>query len=190
MQLQEIKIGRINTKINSENRRYIYEHILLNPGIHLRKIVKETGLAMGYTQHHLYVLENEGRIKSRKIEQHKHRYYYPMTIINEQQELILAFLRQDTARDILIYLIEHTGSTQIDVTNFKNMSAPTISWHMSRLIKADIVLVNKEWKRVRYFIKDPESLIDSLKTYFPTVWNSLSDRFAKLFIQIFTGRKK
>jgi predicted transcriptional regulator len=162
----------------------------MNPGIYLRKICKETGLAMGDTQHHLFVLEKEGRIKSRKIGQHKHRHYYPITIINEQHELILAFLRQDTARDILIYLIEHAGSTQTDIANFKNLSAPTINWQMSRLIEAGIVIVHREWKTVQYFIKDPESLTDSLKSYFPTVWNNLSDRFAKLFIQISTGRKK
>jgi len=180
-----------DTKKNtSENRRYIYEHILMNPGIHLRKICKETGLSMGDTQHHLYVLENEGRIKSRKIGQHKHRYYYAMTVISEQHELILAFLRQDTARDILIYLIEHTGSTQSDIANFKNLSAPTINWHMSRLIEAGVVIGNREWKTVRYFVKDPESLIESLKNYFPTVWISLSDRFTKLFIQISTGGRK
>ena len=177
-------------KHTSENRRYIYEHILMNPGVHLRKICKETGLAMGDTQHHLFVLEKEGRIKSRKIGQQKHRHYYPTTLINEQHELILAFLRRDTARDILIYLIEHAGSTQSDIANFKNLSAPTINWHMSRLIEAGVVIGNREWKTVRYFIKDPESLIDSLKNYFPAVWSSLSDRFAKLFIQISTGRRK
>ncbi len=176
--------------LHSENKRYIYEHILMNPGVHLRKICKETGLSMGDTQHHLFVLEKEGRIKSRKIGQHKHRYYYAMSVMSEQRELILAFLRQDTARDILIYLIEHTGSTQSDIAKFKNMSAPTINWHMSRLIEAGVVIGNREWKKVRYLIKDPESIIDCLEKYFPTVWNSLSDRFAKLFIQISTGRRK
>jgi len=162
----------------------------MNPGIHLRKICKETGLSMGDTQYHLFVLEKEGRIKSRKIGQHKHRYYYGMTVVSEQHELILAFLRQDTARDILIYLIENTGSTQSDIAKFKNLSAPTINWHMSRLIEAGVVIGNREWKTVRYFIKDPDSLIESLKNYFPTEWSSLSDRFAKLFIRISTGTRK
>ena len=65
---------------------------------------------MGDTQYQLYVLEKEGRIKSRRIGQHRH--YYPVTILNEQHELILAFLRQETTRDILVYLIEHPGCTQ------------------------------------------------------------------------------
>ena len=111
----------------------------MNPGIHLRQICKETGLAMGDTQHHLSILENEGRIKSNRIGLHKHRHYYPMTVINEQQELILANLRLDTPRDILIYLMEHSGSTQSHIANFKNFKAPTINWHMSRLIEGKVV---------------------------------------------------
>ena len=162
----------------------------MNPGIHLRQICKETGLAMGDTQHHLSILENEGRIKSKRIGQHKHRHYYPMTVINEQQELILANLRLDTPRDILIYLMEHSGSTQSQIANFKNFKAPTINWHMSRLIKAGIVMGVRENKTLHYFIKDPESLIDSLRNYFPTIWSKLSDKLANLFIQISTGRKK
>lgn len=129
---------------------------------------------MGDTQRHLFVLQKEGRIKSKKIDRHKHRNYYPMTVINEQHELILAFLRLDTTRDILIYLIEHAGSTQSEIANFKNFKAPTIKWHMSRLTEAGIVVCLREGKELRYFIKDPESLIDSLRNYFPSIWNSLS----------------
>ena len=56
-----------------------------------------------------------------------------------------------TARDVLIYLIEHAGSTQSDIANFKNFSAPTINWHMSRLIEAGIVTFHREWKTVAVF---------------------------------------
>lgn len=178
------------TKNISENRRHIYEHVLINPGTYLRKICKETGLAMGDTQHHLFSLEREGLIKSRKIGQLKHRHYYPVSIINEQNELILAFLRQNTSRDILIYLIDHAGSNQNEIANFKNFKAPTISWHMNRLMDAGIISSVKEGKSVQYFIKDPESLTDLLRNYFPTIWSSLSDKFAKLFIQISTGKRK
>ena len=178
------------TKNISENRRHIYEHVLMNPGTYLRKICKETGLAMGDTQHHLFSLEKESLIKSRKIGQLKHRHYYPVSIINEQNELILAFLRQNTSRDILIYLIDHAGSTQNEIAKFKNFKAPTISWHMNRLMDAGIISSVKEGKSVQYFIKDTESLTDLLRNYFPTMWRSLSDKYAKLFIQISTGKRK
>src|SRR5919202_2990792 len=144
------------TEYSSENKLYIYKYIVNYPGVHLRKICRELGLAMGDTQYHLSILENEGRIKSRRVGNHRH--YYPLTISNEQNELILAFLRQETIREILIYLMENPGSSQQVLATFMNVSAPTIKWYMFRLIESEIVMTSKEGKIVRHFIKDPRSL--------------------------------
>lgn len=112
------------TEYSSENRLYIYKYIVNYPGVHLRKICRELRLAMGDTQYQLFILEKEGKIKSKRVGNHRH--YYPLTISNEQNELILAFLRQETIRDILIYLMENPGSSQQILVNFINVSAPTI----------------------------------------------------------------
>jgi DNA-binding MarR family transcriptional regulator len=176
------------SKYISEKKLYIYKYVVNTPGVYLRRICKELGLAMGDTQYHLSVLEKEGRIKSRKISQHRH--YYPITILGEQNELTIAFLRQETARDILIYLIEHPGSSQQDIANFKNVSAPTIKWHMSKLIESGIIIVTKQGKEVRYFIKDSKSLTYCLKNFMPNMWGDLADRFAELFVEISLDRRK
>ena len=167
---------------SSENKLYIYKYIVNYPGVHLRKICRELGLAMGDTQYHLSILENEGRIKSRRVGNHRH--YYPLTISNEQNELILAFLRQETIKEILIYLLENPGSSQQVLANFMNVSSPTIKWHMSRLIESNLVMTTREGKVVKYFIKDPRSLTSSLKNYMPVLWNSLVNRFAEKFFEI------
>ena len=167
---------------SSENRLYIYKYIKNYPGVHLRKICRELGLAMGDTQYQLSILEKEGKIKSKRIGNHRH--YYPLTISNEQNELILAFLRHETIRDILIYLMENPGSSQQVLANFMNVSAPSIKWHMSRLIESDLVIATKEGKIVKYFIKDPKSLTSSVKNYMPALWNSLVNRFAEKFFEI------
>ena len=170
------------TEYSSENRLYIYKYIVNYPGVHLRKICRELGLAMGDTQYQLSILEKEGRIKSKRVGNHRH--YYPLTILNEQNELILAFLRQETIREILIYLMENPGSSQQALANFMNVSAPTIKWYMCRLMESEIVMASKEGKIVRYFIKDPKSLVFSLKNYMPHLWNSLVNRFAEKFVEI------
>jgi predicted transcriptional regulator len=165
------------------NRLQIYRYIENNPGAHLRKITKELGLAMGDTQYHLSILEKSGRIRSRKI--NLYRRYYSASILGEKEELILAFLRQETAKDILIYLIEHPDSTQSDLAGFKHYSSPTISWHMSRLIQAGIVNKSREGKKIRYSItSDRDKLLDILKTYHPSIWNVLASRLAELFEEL------
>ena len=169
-------------KYSSENKLYIYKYIVNYPGVHLRKICRELGLAMGDTQYQLSILEKEGKIKSKRVGNHRH--YFPLTVSNEQNELILAFLRQETIRDILIYLMENPGSNQQVLANFVNVSAPTIKWYMSRLIESDIVMATKEGKIVKYFIKDPRSLTYSLKNYMPSLWNNIVNRFAEKFFEI------
>jgi DNA-binding transcriptional ArsR family regulator len=80
--------------------------------------------------------------------------------------------------------MENPGSSQQVLANFMNVSAPTIKWHMSRLIQSDLVMATKEGKIVRYFIKDPKSLTYSIKNYMPSLWNNLVNRFAEKFLEI------
>jgi len=165
----------------SENRQRIYEFIKNNPGAHLRMICRELELAMGATQHHLAILEKSGRIKSRRINLYRH--YYAAEVLDVQL-ILLAFLRQETARDILMYLIEHPGSTQSDIANFKNFSIPTISWHMSRLLESGIVSSRKDGKIIKYDIMDVKNIATLVKIYHPNIWDKLSDSLAEMFLEL------
>jgi len=177
--------GEDNYDEHSQIREQIYHYIENNPGAHLRKISRELGLAMGNTQYHLQMLEKAGRIKTRRATLYRH--YYPAAILEERHEIILALLKQETPRDILVYLLEHIGgATQSEVMEFKGLSAPTINWHMSRLIESGVVTSNKEGRSVRYAIN--KELIDEisklLRTYHPTVWNTLAGKLAELFFEL------
>ena len=166
---------------DSENRKRIYDYIKKNPGAHLRMITRQLEMGMGATQHHLDILEKSGKIKSRRINIYRH--YYAVEIL-EAEHNILAFLRQETAMDILTYLMDHPKSSQSDIINFKGFSAPTISWHMSRLEEAGLVNSIKDGRTVRYSISDMQSISAALKTYHPNVWDKMLSRFADLFLQM------
>jgi len=165
----------------SGNRKNIYDYILNYPGVYLRQIHRQIGSTMSDIQYHLRYLENIGLIKSRKVNQNRH--FYPITIVDEQDEIVLAFLRHNTDRSILICLLEHSGYTQTDVINSLNLSASTINWHMFRLVESGLISKSKQGKIIRYFVADAELLVDSLRKYFPDMWNKLADRFVKLYIQ-------
>jgi predicted transcriptional regulator len=171
---------------SSDNRRVVYQFIEDNPGVHTRKIIKSLGLAAGDTQYHLDKLQRKGWIKSLKLGAHRH--YYSADVTDEKHEVILAFLMHDTARDILVHLIEYPGSTQGDVARFKQLSAPTINWYMSRLIPAGIVVGVREGRIVRYFIQDVESLINTLIDYYPDIWNSMASKLVEMFVRISSER--
>lgn len=159
------------TKHFSENKLYIYKYILNNPGVHLRQIHKELGLAMGNIQYHLNLLEKESLIKYKIIGNRKH--YYSVAISGERNELLLALVRQITIRKIITRLVEHPGSNQQDLAKFMNLSAPTIKWHINRLIEAKFVIYIKKGKKINYYVKDITALTSILKDHFPILRSSL-----------------
>ena len=165
------------------NKERIYQYIANNPGCHLRRIIKELGLAMGDTQHHLKMLEKTDLIKSRRIG--VFRRYYPVSIFGERLQSLLAILGQEVPRDIILYLIENPGANQWEIAHYKNFSAPTINWHMSRLIENGLVCSRKQGKFVNYYVEwNLKDITSVLQRYYPSIWNRLSNRLADLFMDI------
>lgn len=175
-----------DTRDASKNRQIIFEHIRNNPGIYLRKISKDLGLAVGDTQHHISALQRKGLIRSLKYGLYRH--YYSIDIGDTQHQAMLALLMQDTSRDILIHLVEHPGSGQSDIAKFKQMSSPTINWHMSRMISLSVIVGIRDGKFVRYFIRDIGSLIYVLTNYHPDIWRNLAPKLVEMFVRTASTR--
>jgi predicted transcriptional regulator len=165
------------------NKDRIYQYIADNPGCHLRKISRDIGLAMGDTQHHLRTLEKTDLIKSRRIG--VFRRYYTASIYGERLESLLAILGQEVPRDIILYLIENPGASQGEIAHYKDFSAPTINWHMSRLMGMGLVRSRKQGKFVNYYIEgNVKDITNILKTYYPSIWTKLSNRLVNLFLDL------
>ena len=170
------------------NRQRIYKYIKDNPGSHLRRISKELNIALGDIQYQLYHLENTGLIRSRRVGMYKT--YYTVSISGERNETISAILQQETPRDILLYLIENPGATHNQIANRKGFTAPTINWHMSRLVKAGLVYRYKEGRYTKYYLKGSvKDIVELLKSYHPSLWSKLSLRLAEVFLDLSDNSK-
>ncbi len=167
----------------ASNRDIVFKYIKNYPGSHLRKISKELSLGMGDTQHHLKFLENMGVVRSRRMRMYK--VYYDVSIIEGRQESILAVLRQETSRAILLYLEETPGATQGELAKHLGLTSPTINWHMARLIEIGLVYNRKDGRFVKYNIKgDLKEITALLRSFYPTIWDKLSIRLVDLFLDI------
>jgi predicted transcriptional regulator len=165
------------------NGRRIYEYIVDNPSCHVRKISRELDLAIGDTQYHLKILEKKDLIKSRRVG--LFRMYYAVAICRERQQSILAVLGQEVPRDIILFLIESPGATQIDISRHESLTPPTINWHMSRLIEIGLVSRRKKGKFVKYYTQgDTDDITNILKIYYPSLWSKLSNRLAEVFLDL------
>ena len=160
-------------------RVQILEFIKAHPGAHLRGIKQELNLAMGVLQYHLYRLEKDRTIVSRKRGLYK-RFYTRLDFGAEEEE-ILGVLFQETERDLLLYLSKTPDATPKELSEFARVSASSISWHMKRLVKSGLVEARRQSGSVYYMVKgDPARILVLVKNYHPGIWERWADRLADL----------
>jgi predicted transcriptional regulator len=162
---------------NLSTKEQIFVYIRVHPGSHLRQIKREVDVSMGVIQYHLYTLESERRILSRRRGLYKR--FYPNLVFGEHQQKILDVLSQETERDLLLYLIENPNATQKQVSEYSKISAGTINWHMKRLAQSGLISIKREGQFVKYTVNaNSGEILKLLQNYHPSVWETWADRFA------------
>ena len=144
---------------------------------------------MGVIQYHLYSLEREGRILSRRNGLYKR--FYPNLVFGDYQQEILDVLSQETERDLLLYLINNPNSTQKELAEYAQISAGTINWHMKRLVESNLVQAKHEGQFVRYVVSgDAQEILRLVQSYHPSIWERWADRFADALTEISSTEEK
>jgi DNA-binding MarR family transcriptional regulator len=162
-------------------QRRVLEFITTHPGVHLREICRGLALAMGAVQYHVRRLERDGRISS--VRRGLYKFFYPADLFGERQRDVLSVLSLDRPRELLLNIIEHPESTQEALAGATDVSQPTVSWHLKRLIDLEIVRRRQEGRVVTYSLVGGGAEIAAfIKTYHPTVWERWSSRLADIFI--------
>ena len=172
----------MNDESNSNTSR-VLQYIQDNPGCHLRQIKRELTMAMGTIQYHLNLLEKQGKVSSEK--QNLHKYYFPIGLFKQNEKDILKILNQETAREILLIILENKNPTQTDITNIIKISSASVNWHMKRLIEMSLILEQRDGKYKRYTLGiDSKHVIALMKNYHPNIWNKWSNRLAEMFLSL------
>lgn len=172
----------MNDESNSNTIR-VLQYIQENPGSHLRQIKRELTMSMGTIQYHLNLLEKQGKILSEKHNFHK--YYFPMGLFEKNERDILKILNQETAREILLFILEKKKPTQTDIANIIEISSASVNWHIKRLIELGLILEQKDGKFKRYTLGiDAKHIVSLMKNYHPNIWNRWSTRLAEMFLSL------
>jgi predicted transcriptional regulator len=167
----------------------IFRFIQENPSCHLRKIKKELDLAMGTVQYHLDKLEKGGRITSQR--QGLHKYYFVVGAFEENEKQLLEVLSNETAREILMFIIEQKYPSQSEISKHMRISSPSVSWQIKRLQDYRVIDEIKEGKFKRYKLHgDSNQVVALLKNYYPSIWNRWSNRLAEMFLSLSQGEKQ
>jgi len=172
-----------NEDYHEPRRDQILAFIKTHPGSHLRQIQRELGLAMGVMQYHLYALEKENRIASRRRGLYKR--FYPVFQFAGGQLDILDVLSQETERDILLFLIQKPEATQKELSEYMDISPASVNWHIRRLSDSGLVDSRREGTNVRYSVRGGHGeILALLRSYHPMVWERWADRLADAILEI------
>ncbi|MFO7792898.1 MAG: winged helix-turn-helix transcriptional regulator [Candidatus Saliniplasma sp.] len=156
-------------------RKKIYEEIGDSPGLHLREIDRKLDIPLGTIRYHLRVLEKRDLIISKK--EGKYKRYYAKGEIDKSDKKLMAFLRKEIPRTIILFLMEYPGSTHKEINEALMVAPSTLSYHLKKLKDKDIV--GTEGKK--YHVKNEEKIADLLIQYQQTFLDSLVDRFVRIW---------
>lgn len=166
----------------------VLQYIQENPGCHLRKIKRDLTMSMGTVQYHLILLEKQGKVSSER--QNLHKYYFPIGLFEQNEKDILKILNQETAREILMLVLEQQP-TQTDIANIIKISSASVNWHIKRLIELGIIVEQKDGKFKRYTLGiDSKHIVSLMKNYHPNLWNRWSNRLAEMFLSLSKEEKE
>lgn len=155
-------------------RQRIAARVRRDPGIHFNELVRELDLAPGQVQYHLRRLD--GVVAD---DRYGRTHYFPPEY-DARERAALALLRRETAADVVSVLMDDGPLPGGETAERAGIARSTLSWHLDRLVEAD--LVEKRYDRGRVVL----SLADSARTARlldradPTLPQRLVDRFTRL----------
>ena len=173
-------------KTSNRNRERVLSYIQENPGCYLRQIRKELAISMGTVQYHSFQLQKMGKITTSK--QGSYKLHFQSGIFQDHEKKILQVLNQESPREIILFIIEQKSPTQTDIVNRIGISAPSVNWHVRRLIAFNIIDEVREGGYKRYRLRDDifasEHIVELLKNHRANFWNKWSNRMVDTFLSL------
>lgn len=165
-----------------KTRRQIYNHILKHPGLHEREISRQLNIPLGTVDYHLFFLKKRGLVTDRS--NGRYTRYYVMGKIGTKDKKIIAVLRQNMFRKVIVFLLLNPDSFHREICNHLGLAPSTISFHLNRL--ADLYIINRVQigRETKYNIEEPEYVSDLLITYQKSFFDDAVDRFVDAWLEL------
>ncbi len=165
-----------------ESRRRIYDYLLQNPGVHLRRIGQALGMSTGMLSYHLMYLERAGMLKS-ESDGHRKRYFIARAFM-EAQRRIMGLLRQDVPRRIVVDILLHGERTFAELQAAAGVSKSTLSYHLQKMTQRELLVRYRRERESVFAIKDMEEVSKLLVSNRQSFHDDAVDRFADLWTKV------
>lgn len=131
-------------------------YILANPGVYLRELSEDLGLAMGVVQYHVWVLRRDGLVE--EYRSGRYRRFFGAAEYQEMEQKVISLLRQQTAGRILTILLEGQPINHTRLAAVLGVTSQALTWQMRRLGTMGIV----EKSRIQNHSGVSYRLVDSI----------------------------
>jgi len=148
------------------------------PGVHFNELVRDTAYAPGQVQYHVRALVDAGALAREELFGRTH--YYPPAY-DAFQRRVLALVRRETTRDVLLAALDDDSNRPEAVADRVGVARSTLEHHVSNLQAAGVVEKERDGRgRVTLAVARPKRTADLLDAVEPSVSERLVDRFTRL----------
>jgi DNA-binding Lrp family transcriptional regulator len=121
-----------------EKRRQIYNFILKNPGLHMKKLSIELDIPKSTMEYHLNYLKKSGLIAA--TPKGNCTRYYVSNKYGAKEKQILNILREDVPRKILLLILLYPQYfSQKRLSEYLKVHPPAISYHINKFIELGVI---------------------------------------------------
>ena len=165
-----------------EVRKRIYDIICKYPGIHLRELQRQTGLATGSLDYHLHFMHKSGLIRAEKSGRFT-RYYNSLQAFTDDEKSVIAILRQDPLRHVIIFLLEKKIANATEISEATGMHPSNLSAYLKSLESSGIIQHKKKGRYRFYQLKDRDAIIKYLVLHKKSFLDKLVDNFISNWVE-------
>lgn len=137
----------------NEVRDRIHRLVSENPGITIKECQALAAVGWGTTVYHLRRLEDSRMVTSIRDGNYR-RFYKNGVAPGTAQKQVLNEMRRQPSVRIAQFVIANPGACQKDLCEALEMSPPLAHKYVRRLLSANLVTSQREWKKVKYYPTD------------------------------------
>jgi predicted transcriptional regulator len=169
----------------TDTRTSIERAVAATPGVHFNELVRDTPYAPGQVQYHVRDLVDAGALAREELFGRTH--YYPPEY-DAFQRRVLALVRRETTRDVLLAALDDASNRPGDVADRVGIARSTLEHHVTNLEAAGVLEKERDSRgRVTLALARPQRTADLLETVEPSVSDRLVDRFTRLVDDLLAG---
>ena len=162
-------------EIELETRRELFELITDFPGLHFREILRRLDISSGNLNYQLnYLIKHEIVVA---ISDGNLKRFYIVGKIKGREKRILACLRNETLRGLVLYLILNPNSQFNEIANHFDLAPSKLAYHLNKLVAKDIIEKEKKGRTTIYRVVDEEAIANVLITYRPSFLDAVVENF-------------